>query len=145
VRGRTMFDRETVRKVLAECDEALKAVAERNGLALVRKHCSFSHTELPVAFKLVAKGEDGALTREAETFRQCAELVGLEPSMLGARFKSNGRIFRITGLNLRAQRFPVLAEDLSGKTFKFPAETVRRLVGAAADLNRQPAEVGGVA
>lgn len=124
-----MFDRETVRKILAECEEALRPVAERHGIELLRKHCTFSHNELPVAFRLVAKGEDGALTREAEEFTRYAKLVGLEPSMLGAAFRHADREFKVVGLNLRARSFPVIAQDERGKRFKFDAETVKALIG----------------
>lgn len=130
-----MFNRETVRKIHAECEEALKAVAERHGLDLLQKNITFTEGEMPVSFRLVARREDGVpMSREAEIFKQGAEIVGLEPAMLGARFKKGGQTYRIVGLNLRAQRFPVIAEDSAGRRFRFPAETVKALVGVGAGV-----------
>jgi hypothetical protein len=130
-----MFNRETVQKILEECEEALKAVAERHGLNLLRKHCSYNEGEMPVAFKLVVReGEGSQASRDEADFKNYATLVGLEPSAFGATFRSGGRMFKVAGLNPRAHRFPIIAEDERGKRFRFPAETVKALVEVGAGV-----------
>lgn len=128
-----MLSRQKVREIMADCEEALKAVAEKHGFELARRSCSYTEHEMPVAFRLVEVGEDGnALTREAGAFEQLKKFYGLEGVSVGDTFKNRGRIFRVTGLNSRAPKYPVLAEDLQGKKYKFPAEVVARKIGEKA-------------
>ena len=52
----------------------------------------------------------------------------LPPASLGMSFASGGRTYTIRGLNLKAPRFPVLADRDDGRGFRFPAETVAGLL-----------------
>lgn len=132
----TKFDRATVRQILAECEEALRPVAEKHGLTLDRKGKTYYQDALPVMFQLLITklDEDGnVLTADAKAFQQQAFLYGLEPSDLGREFRSRGDTFRITGLRPRSRKYPILAENVkTGKTYKFHAETVKAGLKAAA-------------
>ena len=122
-----------VRQILAECDEALKAVADRHGMKVVRKSCRYSDTELPVAFKLVGTVTDDSGTEvdpEAKAFTDMAKLFGLKPEYLGRSFMSRGRSFTVTGLKPRNRKYPVMAKTADGRGFKFPADVVERALGA---------------
>tara|TARA_Y100001970_G_C13911728_1_gene688889 strand:- start:368 stop:541 length:174 start_codon:yes stop_codon:yes gene_type:complete len=47
--------------LLDEAEEALGRIAMRHGIVVSRKHCTYSKTEVPVAFKFVIpeRAEDG--------------------------------------------------------------------------------------
>jgi hypothetical protein len=62
-------------------------------------------------------------------FEKYCILFGLEPKDYNRQFKSNGTVFTIYGLNLKAKTMPVLARTTDGRGFKFGAETVKRLLG----------------
>ncbi len=123
------FNRSNCRELMAEVEEALKPIAEKHGLTLDWKGRTFYRDQMPVMFQfLVTKqDEDGnALDAKAQAFKRSAVRVGLEPDDLGKEFVSNGEKFRITGLNLRAKRYPVLAERVrDGKKYKFGADMVK--------------------
>jgi hypothetical protein len=123
------FDRATVRQILAECEEALRPIAEKHGLTLDRKGRTYHHDALPVMYQfLVAeKDEDGnVLSAVAKDFVKMASLYGLSSDDLGREFKSGGDTFRVTGLKPRSRKYPILAENVkTGKTYKFPLETVK--------------------
>ena len=126
----TSFDKSNVRQILAECEVALNAVAIKHSCKLQRKSCSYSATELPVAFKLVTTATDSdgnVVTADSESFKALADMYGFKSEDLGREFMSNGTRFRITGLRRRRRKFPICGVRVSdGKGFKFPAEQVKR-------------------
>lgn len=129
------FDRPTIRKVLEECGEALQAVAEKHGLKLERKHCTYSQDELPVAFKLITVQLDpngNAMDSRAKDFIRYADLYGLSESDFLAEFRRGAKTYRICGFKPKARKYPVLAECVQdGKTYKFPVETVKAALAKA--------------
>ena len=131
------FDRTAVRAVMNECEAALQAVADKHGLKLVRKGCSYRENECPVAFKLLTTVTDAAgdvVTPEAQDFKRCATLFGLKPEDLGRVFLSpTGKRFRICGAKPRNRKYPILAKCvLTDKVYKFPEDQVVRALVLAA-------------
>ena len=124
------FTKTNVSQILSECEAALAAVAARHGLKVVRKNCSYSALEMPVAFKLQATetDEDGnVITAEAQEFMRCAVAFGLKPEDLGRAFTTSNGTYVVAGLKSRNRKYPVLATSKSnGKTYKFPADVVKR-------------------
>jgi hypothetical protein len=127
------FDRPTVRAILDECEEALRAVASRHGLVLERGGCSFRENECPTPFKLqTAADGDGKVAGVVEgDFRRMAPLLGLKPEDLGREFTSStGKRFQICGAKPRNRKYPVLARCVeTGKVYKFPESAVRVALG----------------
>lgn len=126
----TSFDGPTVRQVLEDCGKALEAVAEKHGLKLERKRCSYGRDELPVAFKLITVELDengNAMDSRAKDFIKYAGAYGLSEKDFLAEFRSGPRTFRICGFKPKARKYPILAEDVrTGKIYKFPVEQVKR-------------------
>lgn len=122
------INRSTVSQLLEEASEALAVVADRHGIVLERKHCTYSETEVPVAFKFVIpeRAEDGTAIDPKETeFRKYARRFGLEPDDYGKLFKTYNGVYRVSGIKPRGKKYPVLGEHVdSGRTFKFPASQV---------------------
>lgn len=131
----TKFTPANVRDLMSEIEEALEPIAEKHGLTLDRKGRTFYRDSLPVMFQLLVKQEDedgNAMDSKAKDFVRCARNYGLSADDYHAEFQSNGRTFRITGLNTRARGYPVLAEDVrNGKTYKFPAGRVKEALARA--------------
>lgn len=123
------FDRTTVRKILAECEEALRPIAEEYGLTLDRKGRTYYADSLPVMYQFLVteKDEDGnVLTAEAKDFQKYAPMHGLDADDLHREFVSGGDKFRITGFKPRSRKYPILGENVrTGKTYKFTLETVK--------------------
>lgn len=124
------FNRANVRQVIAECEEAVRAVAEKYGLTLERQGRTFYRDHLPVKFQLHAHqtdAEGNKVDPRAKDFARYARYAGLPEDAFGQEFTNAGRTYRITGWNTRAKRYPVMGEDVrTGKTYKFPVDTVRR-------------------
>jgi hypothetical protein len=129
------FNRTNVRTLNEEVAAALEPIAKKHGLVLDRKGKTFYRDRMPAMFQFIVRVEDAdgnVLGAKAQEFKDGARLVGLDPSDLGKEFVSRGSRYRITGLNLRARKYPVLAENLSnGKTYKFAESVVKRGLEAA--------------
>ncbi len=124
------FTRANVRTLMDEVHEALAPIAEKHGLVLDRKGKTFYADKVPVMFQMLVRVEDSdgkVLDSKAQQFKASASLVGLKAEDLGKTFVIRGASYEVSGLNLRAHKFPVLATSTAtGKTYKFPADTVAR-------------------
>jgi hypothetical protein len=126
----TKIDKPTLKVLRPEIDAALKAVAEKYGIAIKAGNASF--TENTAVFKLEVSliGENGkALTQDVDRFTQYAELIGLKPDDLGKEFKYGGNTFKVWGLKTNIDgKHPVIAERADGKRFCFPIATIKNFV-----------------
>lgn len=133
----TSFDRQTVADLHEEIAKALAPIAERHGLTIDRKRCTFGSTEMPVAFELRVKAldDDGTeLSKAGLDFKKHASRWGLDPNLLGAVFTFDGDQFEITGLRPRARKRPVIGRKVSsGKEYVFTAGAVTAGLPASHD------------
>ena len=122
------FNRPTVRLVSDEAEEALQAVADKYGFALKRENGRFSEENLTVKFSFAVPAADGA----PADFATKAVRVGLDADCWGKQFVSRFDVYEVTGINLRAPKYPVNAKRVSdGRRFKFPVSAVTALTKAA--------------
>ena len=132
----TSIDKGTVGMLLDEAEEALGHIAMKHGIIVSRKHCTYSKTEIPVAFKFVVpeRTEDGEAIDLKETeFRKYAARFGLQPDDYGKLFKTYTGAYRVCGIKPRGRKFNVLGkETTSGKIFKFAARQVKDALDTAA-------------
>jgi hypothetical protein len=123
------FDRATCATLAAAIKKALEPVAEEFGVALTMRGGSFGATNYQPKMEFAIKAPDGiVLTREAQDFKQMAAFYGLTPEHLGAQFAFGGNTYKITGLAARSNKRPILAQDATGRTFKFSDKDVVRLL-----------------
>lgn len=125
----TKFTNTNVRQILSECEEALRPIAEKYGLTLDQKGKSYRRDALPVMYQFLVRETDeegNEMSSEGKEFQRRAPWLGLEASDLNREFTSRGRKYRITGLNPRGRKYPILAEEVrTGKKYKFPVEVVK--------------------
>ena len=118
------FNKGNIGKILDECKEALEVVAEKYGLVLQRKACTFLPDDTPVPFKLLVpeRTEDGSAISAKETeFRKYAHRFGLKPDDLGKMFKTFNGVYRVCGIKPKGRKYTVLGESIiNGKIYKFP-------------------------
>ena len=129
----TEIDRPFLDKARTHIDKALAAVGKELGVNIKTGNCRYSSSTFTFKLEGIDLGEDGkAVSKGASDFVMLATSFGLKPEDLGKEFVSRGETFKITGLNLKAKKYPIQAEMLSnGKNYKFPADTVCRLLSVA--------------
>jgi hypothetical protein len=125
------IDRTFLKAFSADAQKALEDVAELYGISIDYKSASFARdgANATLKFEIVAPdpttGE--ALSREAQDFKLLAHRHGFEPEDLGSEFTVSGTVYKITGLKPRRHKYPICADRVSdGRSFKFPAETIKR-------------------
>jgi hypothetical protein len=79
-----------------------------------------------IKLEIVKRDADGRLVTSLEAdFRRLAPQLGLDADDFGARFKSNGMTFEITGLKPKRWKYPIVAHNITtGQTYKMAEETV---------------------
>lgn len=120
------LDRASVRQINSEIESALKAVAEKYGIAIKVGNSRFSNTNCTTKIEIATVAESGeVLTKEAVDFNRYASSMFQITKKLGDTFECRYDTYEIIGLKPRSSKYPVLAKNLAnGKTFKFPANAV---------------------
>ena len=116
----------------AEINTALKAIADKYGIALQAQKIKVSDKFATIELMASAIESDGTvITREAKSFQEYCHLFGLHKDDLGKEIVMGGVTYKITGLHPNSPKYPVQAQRTdSGQMYKFQAEgVVRKLHG----------------
>jgi hypothetical protein len=117
------FDRTTLRLINADIEQALKTVAEKYGVHMSLGGTSFTPDNYTTKLNVSIKRDGEVVTPEAKTFEKYAAYYKIDKK-LGDTFTHRGNKFTITGLKTSSPKYPVLAKDAKGRTFKFTTDTV---------------------
>jgi hypothetical protein len=126
------LDRDAVRSISADVMDALKAVATKHGIQFSSKGARFTSSNVTFRLEAALLGAGGvAETRERTDYLRCAGLYGLKTEWLDKSFRHGGDDFTIIGLSTRKTKNPILCTNTrNGKTYIFPADTVKVLMSA---------------
>jgi hypothetical protein len=124
------FDPAKCREVRTDIQLALDAVARKHGLTLDMGGGRYSEQDfrVQVGFRVGV----GVKPQSERDFSAMAQLYGLKSTDLGKTFMHKGHTFAVCGLKSSSRRFPILAKRTDGKTYKFPADFVRRALAGEA-------------
>lgn len=122
------FDRKRVKSLRPKIEKALQELAEAEGISIDLGSARFDSNN--VTFKLVLStvNTDGTVnTKEGEDFKFYGpNRYGLKAEALDATFTRNGEQWTITGCKPRSTKYPILAKNRNGKTYKFHPSDVKR-------------------
>lgn len=125
------IDRQGARAIAICAEQAMIAAAKEMGLNVRRSgSASFNDSTCKLTFEFIAEGANP----DREEFEQVAQIFGLSKDDFGAVFSHRGEMYEITGVNLRAKRYPIRVQRVKdAKAFKFPDDLVAsKLKGRAA-------------
>jgi len=118
------MDRASVKFLAAAVEKALQQVADEFGVTYTYKGGNFD----PSTGTFAPKSEFSLPDSARRAFERDAYYFGLTADHFGSTFISNGREFRVTGINTRAPKYPIKATCLlDGKPYKFPASVVSKI------------------
>lgn len=125
----TIIDKPNLQVVRKAVEAALAAVGKELGLAFSATggHYSNGNTgDLKLEFVIAGKkaGKSAKDILGAEEWKKYAKVCGLDPKLLGTEFEYKGVTCKITGLDMRRRKYPVLV-NMGGKEKLFPVETVQ--------------------
>lgn len=136
----TRFNKHNLGELREVIETALATASEETGLDIQLGRCRFSSDTATFKLEVKTVDEDGkAFDENAANFKVFAEDFGLSPNDLGKTFVSSRVEYTISGLKPRNRKYPVIATRGDGKTFKFHAALVKRLMdldSVDAALNR---------
>jgi hypothetical protein len=121
----TNFTPQTCREVAHDLEVALADFAAERGLTIKIGGGKYDPSRGEFSPKVTLTMPEKAQGRVASDLR----LLGIEAEY-GTEFTSNGRRFKITGVNFKARKFPVTADAVDdGRGYKFPEIAVKIALG----------------
>ena len=123
-----MITKELLTNVRADIDEAIAGLGHKYNLSISLRNITYGQQNATGKIEMSLLDEDGVVQTPLRTaWERHARFYQLDPTWLGQTFISNGSVHTITGLKVKAPKYPVLTES-NDKSYKWPAETVKRLM-----------------
>jgi hypothetical protein len=123
------FTKEELRNYRAEIEQALQIVAEKYNINIHAGNISYTENNFTCKLE-VTKKEVNSLDYEQAEFNKNCFLFGFIPEDYKKTFAMNGKMFTITGFNLKAHKMPIHAVGNDGRGYKFASDTVKRLIAS---------------
>ena len=125
------FTKEELRNYRTEIEQALKGVAEKHNINIHAGNIKYTDNDFKLTLEVTKKEVNGLDYEQAEFNKNCF-LFGFKPEDYKKTFTMNGKMFTITGFNLKAHKMPIHAIGSDGKGYKFGSDTVKRLMSITA-------------
>jgi hypothetical protein len=122
------FDKSTIKALRPKIEAALQELAEAEGISIDLGSARFDSSNCTFKLILSTVNTDGTVnTKEGEDFKFYGpNRYGLKAEALDATFTRQGEQWTITGCKPRSSKYPILAKNRNGKTYKFAPEDVKR-------------------
>lgn len=125
-----MINKIFLHELRRDIDKALEPIAEKYDLSIHLGNIRFSDYDFNAQLKGEVNDTGNGVSVAEKQFHEYSAHYGLEPDHFGASFKSNGKTFTISGIKPNNRKYPIIAEDERGVSYKFAARSVRlHLVG----------------
>tara|TARA_R100000664_G_scaffold29927_1_gene42128 strand:+ start:3029 stop:3424 length:396 start_codon:yes stop_codon:yes gene_type:complete len=123
------FDKANLKKIRIALEGALDGMVDDLGMPIKLKLGGISYSEANFTVKLecsLINGDGVVQNKERMAWLRLASSYDLDPEWIDQTFKTHdGKVLKITGLNTRARKAPVLLEDVEGNMYKGPCEMIR--------------------
>jgi len=123
------FTKEELRNYRVEIEQALQIVAEKHNINIHAGNINYTSNDFKLTLEVSKKEVDGLSYEQAEFNKNCF-LFGFTPEDYKKTFAMNGKLFTITGFNLKAHKMPIHAIGNDGRGYKFASDTVKRLIAS---------------
>ena len=109
------IDRSICKNLRVEIEQGLEYLKPTYGLNIKAGNASYTDNSVTFKLELTVVGFD----KDKDTFKQLCTFYNLTPDDYGREFRSQGKAFRLIGINSRSPKFCFLGERSDGKRFKF--------------------------
>ena len=120
------FDKVIAAKLRDEINEALQGVARKYDIQIHTGNCTYMETEITYKLKVKTNDPEALKEKEVKTWNQYCQLYGFKKEDFGAEFSSNGKKYKITGLDVGRSKYSLKGVGIDGKTMLFVAEQVAK-------------------
>ena len=124
------INKDICRMLREELNPILAKFGAKYGLKAEALNATYTSSQATFKLSFATLTPDGdVLDKDAESFRDSAELYGLQGSDLFRHFTSRGDDYKIVGLKSRSNRYPILCrKQRDGKLYKFQPDMVKLLL-----------------
>ena len=119
------WDKTSCNLIAAEVEKELAKFKSKYGITVKRGNGKFSSTNFTLKIDLGLMVDGKVVDKYAEAWKKNAYFYGMNKGWLGKTFVSKGKTFKITGWNKSAHKYPVIAETLKGKAYKFTSDSIK--------------------
>ena len=119
------FDRQSLRALRVDLDQAMATIASKYGIQLSAGNISFTSETATIKVQLQVLVKNGTVvTKEAKDFDRYKGLVGLGSLNVGDTIQLQGKEYTISGYKPRSKKSPVLVTR-DGRSYKVSVEMVK--------------------
>lgn len=83
----------------------------------------------------VGRGIEPTVLSDVANLRMC-KMLGFTQNIIGMDFIGTNGTYKITEIKLRNRKYPVIATNSVGKSYKFTTESIKRSLGGDKVINR---------
>lgn len=120
------FTKTNLKNIRADIAEALASVEATYNCKFDLGNIRFSDSNFRAKLECnsVADASGNAINPAEVHFDQNRWRIGIAKDAFGKSFRSQGEKFTIVGINTRAKKYPVQAENARGRRYKFPMSAI---------------------
>lgn len=119
------FDKVNLKLFREEFNKAMKGLKSKYGIDLVLNSITYSNFRFTARLEGVITGKEK--TGDQVIFEKYCSKYGFEPTDYGREFLHDGKVYVISGLNLRAGKFAITGTDKeTGKEYRFTVDYVKQ-------------------
>lgn len=117
------FTKSNVKQIASEIEDAVQEIAKKYNINMKSAGGSFSGIDCTLKLKLRIMGEVAE-----KKYANDAKLLGLPADIIGKTFNLRASTYTIKRVDLNKIKYPVIAENQNGKSFKFGVEDIKQLM-----------------
>jgi len=120
------MDKQKIKQLRSAIQAAIKPLEAEHGVAFEIGSAHYNSTGCKFKFEVLDAQESGSQGMDFMelSFRRGCDEYGLRPEDFGKSFQAHGETFTISGLKPKNRKFPVIATDKDGSSYKFRARDV---------------------
>jgi uncharacterized Zn finger protein len=128
-----MIDRARVRSIQAKIQKALKEIEAEENVTISLGGASFNSAYYTTKLKVSTNVKNDVVKG---VYESVCRRIGFTQDIVGMSFDQGGITFEVTEIKTRNRKYPVIAKNKAGKSYKFTVEVVKRLMGGDKIVNR---------
>lgn len=128
----TEFNRQNLKTLRADIDEALAAVAEKHGIKLNAGNISFEPLSCKITCTAEVRETSDGMSPEQKRFEEYAPMFGLSADDYGKWVVFSGDRWKISGIEPKRRKYPIIVENARGTRKLTTVDGVKRLLNIMA-------------
>lgn len=113
-----IFNGQVARQFRQDFAEHMRSFEEEHGVRVNIGNITYQQNEIRTKLTVRSNAVSDDAIAEKD-FKRNAFYFGLNADDFGKSFKSRGETFTICGIKPRSRKYPILAKNARGKTYKF--------------------------